>query len=211
MLKTERFSSYSHLFGAVLFVLGLIVLMIFTWGEWDFFLVSVIYGLSAITLFSASTLYHNQKREENSQTIWRKLDHTAIFIMIAGTYTPIAYVYLEGWWFWGIMIAQWSLVILGIFYKFFLMRAPRVLSPILYLAMGWMAVIPIRELWLAMPAFSFTLLFLGGAAYSAGAIIYALKKPNPAPGVFGFHEIFHVLILVGAVLHYSLVLYAVTS
>lgn len=211
MLKTERFSSYSHLLGAVLFVFGLAILAAVTWGRWGYFIVSLIYGLGAVCLFTASALYHKNKRRENSYTIWRKLDHIAIFIMIAATYTPIAYAYLGGWWFWGIMIAQWFIVVLGIFYKFFLMKAPRVLSPILYLAMGWMAVIPIRELWLAMPAFSFILLFLGGVAYSIGAIIYALKKPNPIPGMFGFHEIFHVLILVGAILHYILVIEAVAA
>jgi hemolysin III len=207
---SEKVSAYTHLAGAVLALVGLVVLLAVTWGRWDYFILSLVYGLGALCLFLASGIYHAQKQEENAVNIWRKLDHIAIFIMIAGTYTPMCYAYLSGAWFWSIIGVQWGCVLAGIFFKFFYMRAPRVISPILYLLMGWMAVIPMNILWHNMSGLSFSLLIGGGVAYSIGAIIYALKKPNPVRGVFGFHEIFHVFILLGAVLHYFMVYIAVT-
>ncbi len=211
-IKTsERVASFSHLFGAFTSVIGLIILLIATWSRWDLFFVSLIYGLGAICLFLASGIYHWQKREENAVNIWRKLDHVAIFIMIAGTYTPMCYVYLEGVWLWSIVSVQWACVAAGLFFKVFYMRAPRIISPVLYLLMGWMAVIPMNILWYGMSTLSFTLLVGGGVAYSVGAVMYAIKKPNPFPGIFGFHEIFHIFILLGAVLHYFMVYIAVTQ
>jgi len=131
--------------------------------------------------------------------------------MIAGSYTPISYAYLEGAWFWSVIVIQWFCVVLGLFFKVFYMKAPRILSPILYMLMGWMAVIPLHILWNNMPVATFLLMAAGGLAYSLGAVIYAIKKPNPLSGVFGFHEIFHLLILAGAVLHYLMVYTVITS
>jgi len=190
-------------------VIGLFALLSITWGQWDYFIVAIVYSAGAICLFSASSLYHAFKQVENDVNIWRKLDHVAIFIMIAGTYTPIAYIYLDGAWFWSIFSIQWACVIVGLFFKVFYMRAPRILSPILYLSMGWIAMIPIHILWQEMSWLSFLLLATGGAAYSIGAVIYAIKKPNPLPRVFGFHEIFHIFILAGGVLHFFMVYSAV--
>lgn len=209
--KSERVAAYSHLFGVVASLTGLIILLCVTWGRWDYFLVSLIYGLGAICMFLASGMYHSQKQEENAVNIWRKLDHVAIFIMIAGTYTPMSYIYLEGAWFWSIICVQWACVLAGLFFKVFYLRAPRIIPPILYLLMGWMAIIPINILWHNMSSLSFSLLVGGGVAYSIGAVIYALKKPNPLPGVFGFHEIFHIFILLGALLHYFMVYIALTQ
>ena len=165
----------------------------------------MIFGLAFITLFTFSALYHAFKKTENEINLWRKLDHIAIFIMIAGSYTPIAYTYLDDGWRIALLAIPWTLVLLGVFYKVFWLHAPRVLSPILYLGMGWMSLMPLRELFQAMPLHNFVLLAAGGVAYSIGAIIYAIKKPNPMPGVFGFHEIFHIWILAGGLLHYVLV------
>jgi len=209
--QSEKVSAYSHLFGAAASVIGLIILLFATWGRWDYFCVSLVYGLGAICMFLASGMYHAQKQEENAVNIWRKLDHVAIFIMIAGTYTPMSYAYLEGAWFWSIICVQWACVLAGLFFKVFYLRAPRIISPSLYLLMGWMAVIPMNILWHNMSSLSFWLLIGGGVAYSIGAVMYALKKPNPVPGVFGFHEIFHMFILLGAVLHYFMVYIAVTQ
>jgi hemolysin III len=209
--NTEKVASFSHLFGAGASFIGLVVLLFATWGRWDFFFVSLVYGLGALCMFLASGIYHAQKREEDSLNVWRKLDHVAIFIMIAGTYTPMCYAYLEGAWFWSIVGVQWGCVLAGLFFKIFYLHAPRIISPILYLLMGWMALIPMNILWHSMSSLSFWLLVAGGVAYSIGAVIYALKKPNPLPGVFGFHEIFHIFILLGAILHYFMVYIAVTQ
>ncbi|MGI2335988.1 MAG: PAQR family membrane homeostasis protein TrhA [Dehalogenimonas sp.] len=204
--RTERFSHYSHLGGAIVAIIGLLALLVLTWGRWDYMLVTLIYGLSVTTLFSFSAVYHALKKRDNEISIWRKLDHIAIFIMIAGSYTPLVYFYLEGAWRWGMIIAPWSIVLAGVFLKLFWLQAPRVLSPILYLGIGWLALIPLRELWLGMPWWAFWGLVAGGVAYSIGAVIYAVKRPNPVPGIFGFHEIFHVWILIGAAIHFAVVL-----
>ena len=204
----ERFSCYSHLTGALASVVGLVVLLFAAWGRWDYVWVCLIYGMGVINLFTSSALYHAFKQRENANNIWRKLDHMAIFIMIAGTYTPIAYIYLDGAWRWSIILIQWTLVALGMGFKISSLRAPRILSPVLYLLMGWLAVSPIRQLWLAMAPLSFVLLASGGIAFSIGAAIYIAKKPNPYPGVFGFHEIFHLFILLGGVLHFLVVYFA---
>jgi hemolysin III len=177
----------------------------------DLILVSLVYGLAMCGLFTFSALYHATKKVENAANVWRKLDHIAIFFMIAGSYTPICYIYLTGAWRWSMILVSWGFVIAGIVLKVFFIKAPRVLSPVLYLLMGWLAVFPLRELWLGMPRASFFLILGGGIAYSIGAIIYALKRPNPVPGTFGFHEIFHVMILAGAILHYLPVYMAVAA
>ncbi len=173
--------------------------------------VSLVYGLAMIGLFSFSALYHATKKAEDASNVWRKLDHIAIFFMIAGTYTPICYSFLFGSWRWGMIIASWSFVAAGILLKVFFIKAPRIMSTMLYLLMGWLAVIPLNHLWHNMPRLSFFFLFAGGLSYSAGAIIYALKKPNPLPGKFGFHDIFHIMILAGAALHYIPIYMAIAA
>ena len=190
---------------------GLILLLIRAWGHIDLVIVALVYGLAICGLFTFSTLYHATKRAENAANVWRKLDHIAIFFMIAGSYTPLCYIYLSGAWRWSMILVSWGFVMAGILLKVFFIRAPRIISTVLYLLMGWLAVIPLRELWQNMPHSSFFLIVAGGVAYSVGAIIYALKKPNPVIGVFGFHDIFHLMILVGAVLHYLPVYMAVMA
>jgi hemolysin III len=205
ILKQERFSFFSHLAGAVAAFVGTIILLVMSWGDWPYFAACLVYGLGAINLFASSSAHHASKRGEDARTIWRKLDHVAIYIMIAGSYTPLAFHYLDGAWFWSIILIQWGLVIAGLFFKLFYLKAPRWLSVSIYLAMGWMVVIFLAQLWPLASSREILLLIMGGIAYSAGAGIYAIKRPNPLPGVFGFHEIFHVLILLGAALHYLVI------
>lgn len=207
--ETEKISAYTHGGAIPVMLLGTIILLTMSSGNLSAQIVSLIYGLSGIFLFSASFLYHSQKVMENDISFWRKLDHTAIFFLIAGTYTPMCFLYLEGKMKWGILIAQWSLVLLGTVFKLFFINAPRVIGTLIYLLMGWIVVIPISTLVRTMPHTALVLLASGGIAYTAGAVIYALKKPNPLPDFFGFHEIFHIFIVGGAVLHLSMVIYGV--
>ena len=170
----------------------------------------MIYGLSICGMFSFSAMYHGTKRKENAVNIWRKLDHIAIFFMIAGSYTPLCYIYLTGAWRWSIILVAWGCVVAGILLKVFFIGSLRIFSTILYLMLGWLAIFPLRELWQNIPRSSFFTLLGGGIIYSIGALLYALKKPNPVPGIFGFHEIFHLLILAGAILHYIVISIALT-
>jgi hemolysin III len=207
--KSDQVNFFSHLTGVLAMLAGYIVLLVKSAGSVQGIVLSTIYSLCAIFIFTCSSIYHGQKREEDLYNPWRRLDHIAIFFMIAGTYTPICWVYLDVYWRWSIIGAQWLLVLLGVFFKIFYIQGPRWLTVLIYVLMGWMVVIPLYHLLNAMPAVSLWLLLGGGVAYTGGGIIYALKKPNPVPGFFGFHEIFHLLILVGAFLHYFVIYNAV--
>lgn len=207
--KSDIINFYSHLAGAVASLAGYIVLLCASGGDVTKIVLSSIYSICAIFIFTCSSIYHGQKAEDDDTNPWRKLDHIAIFFMIAGTYTPISWIYLDVYWRWSIIGAQWLLVILGLVFKLIYIHGPRWLTIVIYLLMGWMALIPLGQLLAAMPFSSIMLLFTGGVAYSAGAVIYAIKKPNPFPGVFGFHEIFHFLVITGAVLHYFMIYAAI--
>ncbi|MDD5312864.1 MAG: hemolysin III family protein [Dehalococcoidia bacterium] len=209
--KSDAFSFYSHLAGAIAATAGYGILLYCSWGSLPVVIVSSIYSLSTIFLFVSSTVYHGLKTDENTTSKLRKLDHIAIFFMIAGTYTPLCYIYLDGYMRWGIIAAQWLLVILGFWLKIFYVQAPRALTVAIYVLMGWMALIPLKQLVDIMSPHSLVLLVAGGVAYTVGGIVYTVKKPDPRPGVFGFHDIFHLWILLGAVLHYLVVYGAVLT
>lgn len=209
MTIREPFSSLSHLAGAAAALAGTVVLAVVTRGDTGALITSLVYGLSATLLFTASGMYHAAKTGENGTSALRKLDHSAIFVMIAGTYTPVTYAYLSGAWAWSIVAVQWGLVVAGIAITLLWIKRPRGITAAVYVAMGWVAVVAIKELLNSMPARALVLMLAGGLAYTAGAVIYAIKKPDPLPGRFGFHEIFHVFILAGALSHYFLVLDAV--
>lgn len=206
ILKREKISAYSHAAAIPVMIAGTIIMIIISGENIAHRIVALIYGFSAVALFTASFLYHSKKRSENETSLWRKLDHAAIFILIAGTYTPICYIYLDGWMRWGILIAQWSLVFSGIIFKLFFINAPRFIGTMIYLAMGWIVVIPIKQLITNMPADIMSFLVAGGLAYTSGAIIYAVKKPNPLPDYMGFHELFHFFIVAGAMFHLIMVI-----
>ena len=203
--KSEMVSLYTHLFALAASVVSGAVLLCSAGKTPTLFITTALYCLSTVFLFSASSLYHYNKRRENEENIWRKLDHFAIFIMIAGTYTPMVYMFLDGAMRSGIIMAQWSLVLLGLFFKFFFINAPRFLSTFIYLAMGWIVLIPLKQLLEVMPGTVILYTSLGAAAFTLGGIIYAVKKPNLKPGFMGFHEIFHLFIVVGWIFHYFMV------
>jgi hemolysin III len=207
--KSDLVNFYSHLLGAVASLAGYIVLLCNSSGSATKIILSSIYSLCAVFIFTCSAIYHGQKAGEDDRNPWRRLDHIAIFFMIAGTYTPICYIYLDGWWRWGIIGAQWLLVILGLVFKLVYIHGPRWLTTAIYVAMGWMLIIPLNQLLVSMPLNSLLLLLGGGVAYTLGAVFYAIKKPNPFPGVFGFHEIFHLLVILGAALHYLVIYFAI--
>ncbi len=166
---------------------------------------SIIYGLSVTLLFSASALYHYKKKEENEKSIWRTLDHISIFFMIAGTYTPVVSLVMNGAWRISILSVQWGLVVLGLILKLIWLRSPRWLTTAIYLTMGWIAVIALKPLYDSTSLSTVLILLGGGILYSLGAVIYAVKKPNPVPGFFGFHEIFHLFVLAATIVHFILV------
>ncbi len=207
--KKECFNFYSHFSGVLLAVTGMTFLMYHAMQTGEKRFVVIVYSLSCIMLFSASALYHAFKREENEISVWRKFDKFSIFIMIAGTYTPLIHTFLTGSMKWGIMTAQWSLVFIGLLIQVFFPKAPRMFYTAIYLLMGWMVVIPIKQFYNGMAALEWSLLLIGGVFYTIGAVGYAFKRPVFWPGVFGFHEFFHIMVLFGASFHFFCIFYTV--
>ncbi len=164
-----------------------------------------IFGVSLFLLYLASTTYHLLNISEQCTLNLRRIDHMMIFILIAGSYTPICIIALPGWWGWGLLIAVWSLTIAGICLKIWYFNAPRWLSTLLYILMGWMVMIALYPLYLRVSFSGVFWLALGGLSYTVGAVIYALKKPKFNIKYFGFHEIFHIFVLLGSFCHYWMV------
>lgn len=194
-------SCLTHLGGAVasLGVLVLLISLAVPHGA-VYTLSFAIFGASLILLYSASAIYHMLDLGEKNE-ILRRIDHTMIFYLIAGTYTPVCLVALPGAWRWSILGTIWGLAVAGTFMKIFWLRAPRWLSTMIYVIMGWLVVVAFVPLFRAISGGSFALLLAGGLCYTAGALIYALKRPRlNIPGL-GFHEIFHIFVLAGSAFH----------
>jgi hemolysin III len=206
--QDEKLSFYSHFIALLAAVAGVVYLSILTINNKPLFSVTLAYGVGLIFLFLSSSLYHACKKHDDEDSIFRKLDHFAIFVMIAGSYTPVSYVIFEKNVGLAIIITQWVLVLLGLIFKLFYLHAPRIIYTIIYLLMGWMVVIPLiitpfDFISARLPFISFIYMLTGGLAYTAGAIIYILKKPNIS--YFGFHEIFHLFIVIAGFLHFNMV------
>jgi len=201
-------SGFSHLAGALMSVAALTVLVVLSAMNataWHIVSFSV-YGSAMILLYTASAAYHLIPLNEKGTRILKKLDHVMIFMMIAGTYTPFCLVPLRGGWGWTIFGIVWGFAVVGVFFKLFYINAPRFLSTSIYLAMGWISIVAIYPIVKNIPAGGVVWLASGGVLYSIGAVIYALKKPNPWPGVFGFHEIWHIFVLAGSFCHFMVML-----
>jgi hemolysin III len=200
----EPVSGLTHLAGVLLALVGLGVLLVRASGAGrvDQFVAFGVFGCSLVALYAASTLYHLLPVSPATVARLRKLDHVAIFVLIAGTYTPICVLALEGGWSVGVLGLVWTLALCGGLLKVFWMDAPRWLSVGLYLAMGWLAVIAASAIFQAVPPGGIAWILGGGLVYSVGAVIYGFKWPNPAPGIFGFHELWHLFVLAGSACHF---------
>jgi hemolysin III len=197
-------SGLTHCIAAALAVLGTVLLIVRATGPalpWHIVTFSI-FGGGMILLYTASTLYHWLPVGERGVRVLRRVDHSMIFFYIAATYTPICLIPLRGPWGWSIFGVIWGLAIGGIVMKIFWITAPRWLSTGIYLAMGWLVLVGVYPLVKAMSPASLVWLVAGGLVYSLGAVIYALKWPNPFPRHFGFHEIFHLFVIGGSVCHY---------
>ncbi len=205
----EPLNSLTHFAGALLSIVGLVFLLVLSKGEPWRTTAFAIYGASLILLYTASTLYHSLPVGERVLKWLKTFDHVAIFALIAGTYTPIALVTLQGdkaAWGWTTFGIVWGAALLGIVFKLLWLGAPRWLSTGLYLLMGWMALIAIVPLVQTLPTGGLLWLLAGGLFYSFGAVVYALKRPNLFPGVFGFHELWHLFVLGGSISHFMMML-----
>jgi hemolysin III len=198
----EPFNGLSHLGGAIAAFVGLSGLLASGWIGVGTLVSLLVYGLSLIAMFSASAAYHLAKGKPSSLIILRKLDHAAIFLLIAGTYTPFCLNGLAGFLQWGLLMLIWGIALVGIFMKIFYVGAPRWLNAGIYVIMGWLGVFAAPQLAANLPVDTMRWLLIGGVTYTLGAIVYALKLFNFVPGKFGFHEVWHVFVLLGALAHF---------
>ena len=164
-----------------------------------------IYAFSVSGLLGTSALYHRLTWRPRARAWMRRLDHSMIFVLIAGTYTPFALLVLDGTLATAILIIVWSGALGGIVLNLVWTKAPKWLSAVVYISLGWVAVIAFPDIAQQLGAVAVALMAGGGLMYTAGAVIYAAGRPNPAPEVFGYHEIFHALVVAAAAAHFAVV------
>lgn len=200
----EPFNALSHMAGAVASVAGLTVLVVFAAIRTDVWHVVsfAVFGATLVLMYTSSSLYHALRLSDKGIAVMRKIDHITIFMLIAGTYTPFCLVPLRGPWGWSLLVISWSIALAGIVLKLFCFNVPRWLSTGIYLAMGWIFVVAVYPLVMALNLSSLIWLGLGGLFYSGGAVIYGLKYPDPWPSTFGFHGIWHLFVLSGSFCHF---------
>ena len=171
---------------------------------------TLVYVVSLVTLLSVSAIYHRKNWSDSLRAVWRRLDHSAIFLLIAGTYTPLSFLLGSriGWIFLGIV---WAGAVLGIAMSVAWVKAPKALVAVVCVLLGWAAVPLLPALKAALGTGAVVLLAAGGVVYSLGAAVYALRRPDPFPNVFGYHEIFHALVIIAASFHFAVVARAVSA
>ncbi len=172
--------------------------------------VAAIYAVAVCGLFGISALYHRVAWASPRSSRWmRRADHSMIFVFIAASYTPVSVLVLHGTLSDVVLAVVWGGACAGVILKLVWIAAPKWLSAVLYMALGWVSVATLPALWTGLGWLAVLGFAVGGALYSAGAIIYATERPNPWPQTFGFHEIFHTLVIVAAAAHYAVIAFAV--
>jgi hemolysin III len=195
-----------HLHQAMFFMgLGAALMLIFknndTAQRWTL----VVYTVCALIMFGISALYHRIYWSVKTRLFWKKCDHAGIFLMIAGTFTPVAFIGLSEESSKTLLITVWSVALAGIIQSIFFVNVPKFISSLIYLIAGYLVVPYLSELHGNIGSTNTILMALGGASYSFGAIGYAFKKPVLNPKYFGYHEFFHVFVNIGAIFHFILI------
>jgi hemolysin III len=201
MYHGERFNSISHLVGAALAVAGTAVLVVLAarlGDPWKIVGFSI-YGAMLVALYTASTAYHSVRGR--AKEILQKVDHCSIYLLIAGSYTPFALVSLRGAWGWSLLGVVWGLALLGIAQEIWLAKGARVLSLVIYVLMGWLALVAVVPLWQALTPAGFGWLLAGGACYTLGIVFYATDHK-----VRHGHGLWHLFVLGGSICHFVTVL-----
>jgi hemolysin III len=163
---------------------------------------AAIYGAGLCALFGGSGLYHRWRWNERWRPWLRRVDHSNIYLFIAASYTPVGMLVLSGATQWIVLITVWAGALAGVTLSIAWINAPRLVCAICYVALGWVAVLAFPQLHASLPLLPLALIALGGVLYTIGALIFALGRPNPWPRVFGFHEIFHIFVILAAVAHF---------
>jgi hemolysin III len=164
-----------------------------------------VFAAAMATMFGVSALYHRITWRPTARRWMRRLDHAAIYLLIAGTYTPFGLLALSGAWRWTLLPIVWGGALIAIVLKLAWVDAPQTLAAALALALGWVGIVALPQLWAEAGFAGVALLGVGGVLYTAGAIVYAARWPDPVPAVFGYHEVFHVLVIAAAAFQYAAV------
>jgi len=193
-----------HLYATIAAVAGAALLLLVA-DSARTYVGGAIFAASLVLLYGTSTAYHRITWTPTVRRLIKRLDHSMIFVLIAGTYTPFCLVVLNAAWGITMLSVIWGVAGGGVLLRVAWPTAPKWLGVSLYVIVGWLALIPARELLAWFAPFPLLLLVLGGVLYTLGGLVYAVRKPNPWPRVLGYHEIFHLLVILGSTLHYSLV------
>jgi hemolysin III len=173
--------------------------------DWAARVAAAVYALSLIAVFGSSAAYHRGDWSPAALRRMKRLDHSMIFVLIAGSYTPVALLVLHGPWSVVILSVVWAGAVAGITLKLVRIDGFSVLTAALYMAMGWLALVAIPQLVNEMPTPALVLTVAGGLLYTAGAIVFALRRPDPVPAVFGYHEVWHAFMVAAAACHFAMI------
>lgn len=206
----ERVNTVSHLVAACFALVGSALLVVQAAEQGDPWKIVglTVYGLSVITLFVASTLHHGLDHSPRVNEILRTLDYDSVFFLIAGSVTPLVLVLFRNPYGWTVLGAVWLIAIAGIVLRSLVRQLPKYLTNTLYITLGWVPVLLVGAGG-SLPVGAYALMAAGGLFYSAGFVVFVIEKPNPWPGVVGFHEIWHVMVVIAALLHYLLMFWYV--
>ena len=204
----EPISSITHLIGGGLSILALVLLIVkqvlASSINYNLFVSTIIFGASMILLYFTSGIYHAISAKKEKLVLYmRKLDHSMIYVLIAGSYSPFCLYVLPRKTGIPVFVILWLIAIVGILMKILWINMPRILSSALYIGMGWVAIFVIKDLYINLVGPAFFLLVLGGLLYTIGGVIYAIKRPNIKN--WNFHDIFHIFIMLGSLAHFLLV------
>ena len=207
----ERFNTVSHLFAACFALVGAALLIVQAAEQGDAWKIVgfSVYGLSIVTLFVSSAAHHGIDGGPRVNEVLRTLDYSSVFLLIAGSVTPLVLVLFRTAYGWTVLGAVWAIAAVGIVARSLLRELPKYVTNTLYIALGWMPVLLVGAGASSLPLGALVLMAASGLIYSVGFVLFVIEKPNPWPGVFGFHEIWHLLVVVAALLHYLLLTFYV--
>jgi hemolysin III len=202
----EVINTTTHLVGSLLAIAGsaLLISHASAAGKIWHIIAFSLYGFGLIGLFVLSTLHHGLNAGRKGNDLFRRLDYLAIFFLIAGTFSPLCLVVSRGVTGWTIFGVLWGYTLFGSALKFFIPRLPKWVTTSFYVVMGWFGLVLVWDIYTLLGVGALTLFFGSGVVYTLGSVIYTKEAPNPLPGKFGFHEIWHLLVLVAAGLHFLL-------